>query len=683
MHGAVLEPDTPSPILRRGIERIRERSPYPLDILHRSGAAEPSIEDYSWLLTLEHPRPPAAPSPKTSGASDEWAVEVNGEKPHRVVIKAGSERARLFAMYHIARCLEMKKPPSAWPVQRTPLVSMRYAWISAGINTSPVCRPDWFDHAVTEIPGMGFNGVLLNCNNSQGTSIGRQTIPVELKNKGVVVDRFKLPAFLQMFDRLKSYGLDICLFHQAYVPPGFLPEDVRAHYDGKRKLPGLEKAIMKSSYSRASGLFTAMPQVDGLFHHSIECPWMWEGGISIFPCKDEKAGERAFDAYLTGLTRACKEHGKDLMYWTHVSNIPARQIGLIHRVLARHPSVVVVEDHAWPNETWPHSPVMGHVAEDVLNRVTAGRWGMTVVSTDGEFYGSGALPTAYPEPLVRSARMTADRGAECAFVRLNAQAMTPLSTLQDVNAINVLACSEVWWKPERPLQDLWLEWSSLRFGTKAAPAVVSALKKSGIIIMKGLSASGMGLLTHSGIVPGKWHPDTKVSNLSTFTRPGELLVDRPYEKLLNGNDFKAWLVKARGVKLEDFLRDNAAAQAAAREAIAEINGIANDLKPEDHTYLTSIFEDAVLMMEAVRRCAVGLHAGALYKNAPDTKKKSSVEQACVALEELADRIEKQRGMDFFSTKWFFKHKFKGKTYNGYGVPISLRSLAEQLRKIPG
>ncbi len=405
--------------------------------------------------------------------ADAWAVSVYGEAPKQIVIQSGSERARLFAMYHIAQCLEQGRAPEDWPIRRRPLIPKRYAWISAGNCWSAVCRPDWFDRDIEDIPGMGFNGVVLTPTPTHGTSIGRQTLPFTLTEDGVEVDRSKLSAFSGMFDRLKTYGLDISIFHQAFIPATVSMDEVRAHYNGERVLPDLEGEIETCSHAMASAIFEYLPQVDSLLFHSLECEWMWGNAVSMFPSKDNEASANGFEAYRKGLTKACGEHGKDLMFWTHVSGIAAGQIRLFHQVLEGYPSIMVVKDHKWQNNTWPHSPVMGHQAEEIRDAVTSGRWGMSIVSTDGEYYGAGALPTAYPQPNVEAARTAVERGAELAFVRPNEQALTPLRTIEDVNGIHIVATSEQWWEPSLPMNDLWQEWCAGRFGTAVAPAVVS------------------------------------------------------------------------------------------------------------------------------------------------------------------------------------------------------------------
>ena len=671
--GILLAPPACSAMLKRGMERIEKKSPRPVDVLYGREPDEPVLSEYDWILLLDK----ITIAVGDSLQDDAWGVTVEGDCPARVTIEAQTERARLYALYHIAACLEIGTPVSDWPVKRTPLLKKRYAWISAGNCWSDVARPDWFDRDIEDIPGLGLNGVLLTLTPTHGTSIGRQTLPLTLTEDGVSVDRFKLPAFVQMFDRLKTYGLDIGILHQAFIPPRFTIEQVRSHYDGKTVLDGLEEAIEESSHDLAAAIFTHMPQVDSLLFHSLECEWMWGNAVSMFPRKDDNACGRAFEAYLKGQLRACEARGKTLMFWTHVSGIPARQIRLMHEILERYPDVVVIEDHKWPNSTWPHSPVMGHVADDILERVTARRWGMSIVTTDGEFYGAGAMPTAYPEPNVLSAKTAVERDAECAFIRFNEQALTPLRTLEDVNGIHLVASSEVWWKPARKIDELWTDWCSRRFGADAASAVASALKKSETIITKGFSAGEQPLMDHSALLVGSWKPGVKYRAWDLFARAGELMVDKPWDEL-DCPEMRPWQVNARGVALDDFLRDSSEAEVAARKGLKEIESVRTDLTDDDYNYLTTCFEDAILMMEAIRLTAAGARASALYMETSN-ENPHRLDEACKAMESCADRIESERGSDFRAAHHFFSTTLNGRLYDAYGLPIGLRSIAEQYR----
>ena len=673
--GALLVPVSCPAILKRGIERIENKTPQPVDVIHGCLPDDERVKAYDWVVVLEK----IVTAVGDSLEDDAWAVEVSSEKPAQVSIRARTERARLFALYHIAACLEIGMPVSEWTVERKPLLRKRYGWISAGNCWSDVCRPDWFDRDIEGIPGLGLNGVLLTLTPTHGTSIGRQTLPFTLTEDGVSVDCFKLPAFVQMFERFKSYGLDISLLHQAFTPPQFTMEQVRDHYNGKTVLTGLEAAVEETSEAMAAAIFTHMPQVDRLLFHSLECEWMWGKAVSMFPCKDDDACGRAFEAYLKGQLRACEDHGKTLMFWTHVSGIPARQIRLMHDILERYPDVVVIEDHKWQNNTWPFSPVMGHVADDILEKVTGRRWGMSIVSTDGEYYGAGALPTAYPEPNVLSAETAVKCGAECAFLRFNEQALTPLRTMEDVNGIHLVASSEVWWTPAWSMDDLWINWCSRRFGVDAASAVASALQKSEAIICKGLSAGQQPLIDHSSLLVSSWKPGVRYRAWDLFARPGELLVDKPWDQL-TCSEIRPWQVSARGVALDEFLRGSSEAEAAARKGLKEIDSVRTDLTDDDYNYLTTCFEDAILMMEAIRLTATGARASALYMEETSSENRHRLDEACKSMESCADRIESERGPDFRRAHHFFSTTLNGKRYEAYGVPIGLRSIAESYRQ---
>ena len=685
LRGALLVgPGFRSPVARRGIERIRAQSPGPVNLLHGRAPEDPALAGCDWVLILDDlgGRTGAEGNSGDPLEADAWAVDVSGGRPKRVTIRAASERARLYALYHIANCLREDKPPGEWTAWRRPLLPRRYALAIAGNVWSPVCRPDLFDRDIVEAPSLGLNGVILGCTSVHGTSIGRQTIPFTLTEDGVEVDRFKLPMFQAMFDRLKSFGLDICLFHQAFIPPGFSMEQARDFYDGKCALPGFLDRCRDANRELADAIFTHLPQIDGLLHHSLECEWFWGNAVSIFPCEDDAAGERAFATYLDALADACGRHEKDLFFWAHICGINGRQIRLTRRVLARYPSVLVVEDSAWENCTWPTSPVMGYLTDDLKKEVTAGRFGLAINTTDGEYYGGGKLPSAYPDPHVRGAQTAAALGAEMAYVRLNGQMLTPMGTLDDVNAINVLSVCEAFWEPARPISECWRDWCSRRFGPAAAPTVASALQKSGVILTKGLSASRLGLIDHSGLAFYKWRPRSSANGWALFAYPGRRLVEKPYDEL-STNDFKLWQVDGTGVELDAFLRDSAEADTAAREALREIESVRSELKPEDFDYLGKCFKDALVMMEVVRRTARGARASALCLEDSGGVAARELDEACAAMEALADRIEAEHGSDFFRTHFFMKAPFRGEMHSGYSVPLALRALAEAYRGCQG
>ena len=131
--------------------------------------------------------------------------------------------------------------------------------------------------------------------------------------------------------------------------------------------------------------------------------------------------------------------------------------------------------------------------------------------------------------------------------------------------------------------------------------------------------------------------------------------------------------------MPDFLHDSTEAEAEVREALRQIGTVRDRLAPEDATYLTACFEDALLMIEAVRCTAVAARANAVLLEDGSDPNREALDEACVAMEACADRIEAERGPDFRAVHWFMKTSLNGKEYAGYGVPIALRAIADRFR----
>jgi len=676
--GVILLNTDLTPVLRRGLDRIRQLSPDQVDLLHHRRAEDSLGNEYSWILTVTPLNEPAR-GKETWQDLESWEIEVSAGEPAQIGLNCTGERGRLYALYHIAACLEQGKEPSQWAAERKPLLEKRYAWVGAGNCWYDVYRPDLFEHDLRELPAMGFNGILLVCNETEGTSAGRQPLPLSLTEGGVKVDRYRLRPYQWLFERLKSYALDICIFHQAYLPPQYSLQEVHEYYNGQRDLPGFEEKIKESSRDLAEALFRELPQIDSLLFHSLECAWFWGHAAAMFPSKDDAAAERALRAYLDGLGSACSTAGKDLLFWTHVSGVSPKQLRLMREVVLDYPEVLLLEDQAHENEHWLHCPVMGHVPQDLIEAQSRKRFGLAINTTDGEYYGAGSLPTAYPEPHIRAAQTALELKMELGIVRLNEQSATPLGTLQDINAIHISGVSEKWWTPERPLEELWLEWCARRFSQKAARQVAAALQKSADIMTKGFSVGKMALMNHNGLKDSVWRRGNNWG-FEIFDKPGELIITGDFEDL-RPCDLRAWQVEARGASIEDFLRSSKEGENAALEALELLESVKSDLSSEDYTYLTSCFQDSLPLIEGIRSTALAAYATSQLIKKPGEEQKQKKEQACAAMESLADKVEAERGLNFLPVYPIFKITWQGKEYKGYGLPIALRGIAQYFRSL--
>jgi hypothetical protein len=117
-----------------------------------------------------------------------------------------------------------------------------------------------------------------------------------------------------------------------------------------------------------------------------------------------------------------------------------------------------------------------------------------------------------------------------------------------------------------------------------------------------------------------------------------------------------------------------------REALREIAEVQDSLKAEDATYLTRCFEDAIVMIEAIRETARAACANSVFLADLSAANRNALTDACTAMDACADRVEAEHGADFREVHWFMKTVYKGQTHSGYGVPLALRSIAEAFRQ---
>jgi hypothetical protein len=102
---------------------------------------------------------------------------------------------------------------------------------------------------------------------------------------------------------------------------------------------------------------------------------------------------------------------------------------------------------------------------------------------------------------------------------------------------------------------------------------------------------------------------------------------------------------------------------------------------EDYVYLRSCFRDALPLIEAIRATAVAAHATSRALRTGDREHEQARQEACSAMDSLADRIEAEHGPDFLPTYPIFKTTWRGREYHGYGLPIALHSIAEDFRSL--
>jgi hypothetical protein len=172
------------------------------------------------------------------------------------------------------------------------------------------------------------------------------------------------------------------------------------------------------------------------------------------------------------------------------TGITSEGIRTVREVLFQYPEVVLFEDDYWPDEGWVNLPLLGYLPSDLYDVIhTRNRFALDGIA-DAEFYGGGRLPTAIPNPMIRSAEEAVKRKAEFFILRIDQHDQTLLGTLFNINEIMFLSGMAYVWDPVPDIDDLWMNWVSRRFGRNAGEILLPVLKSSEEIIRKAFNLQG-------------------------------------------------------------------------------------------------------------------------------------------------------------------------------------------------
>jgi len=689
-----------SSMTRIAVDRIRELAPGPVDVIHGQ-AADGQRGRYRAVFVLgtpdDRPELDDAWGEERPASGDAHLLKSLGGQPPVVAVSGIGPRGTMYAAYRLANRLaadggeDERAALAGLDVRRVPRVERRLAFLSAGSHGGEFFRPMLFRRSLRELPRYGFNGVLLIPSAYHGTAAGRGPLPLETLDGRVVPRVPQIDEWGAALDEIKRYGHEIVICWPAYVPPGYSVDDARAHLAGKKRLPGYEEAAVRYQRALLAAVFDELPQIDGVVFHSLETIGPADGdygrAAAIFPLANPEIGTRLFRAYLGAIDEVCHERGKRLAFWTHVCGIRGRNVRLLRQVLFDYPRVTVVEDHYWPNAGWPTLPVMGYLPEDLRPTIhTRNPFGMFLITTDGEYYGGGSLPTAYPDPHFEAAREAVRREAELVLIRMGQQDRTRQGLLFHFGEIVPLSASVALWEPCPPLDELWDEWARRRYGARAAPAVVRALKQCETILTQGFTYQGMPLLSHSGVPSYTWRPsDSPHSRFGLFRAPSAPVTGVTNYDELGQADYIPFQVKARSAPIGEFRARQQAALEAADEASRSIEAVRSELRPEDYAHLRRAFEDARWVLGALSRLGEAAHATILLRggggdNADRAALRTQFEDAVKDLESYADRVARERDADFLRPQHFIVDTIDGRRLRAPPLPVTLEAIAAGYRK---
>lgn len=279
-------------------------------------------------------------------------------------------------------------------------------------------------------------------------------------------------------------------------------------------------------------------------------------------------------------------------------------------------------------QTDPHNPLLGAFGD---------RHQIVEMDLCGEYLGRSWVHWGAPEYVAYRLRHALSRGVKGAVGRVDAfdlghhlealpygvpSSVGGTHALGTPNDVNIFAFCRLLENPDADPEGLWQEWAAARFGERAAPYVVSALRRSFEIADTVLwSRDYVGL---AGVIP-------TVGQLEAIARDNALL-GRPIQAFMSGDDLESVVEDEfrRGLEL-------------CRECLKDLEAGQSFIHAADYQVLVEGFEKYVDLAEAWKQI---YRVFVRYKVAQLSGSPSDYELLSVELQRLLDlarTIERVRG----------------------------------------
>lgn len=274
-----------------------------------------------------------------------------------------------------------------------------------------------------------------------------------------------------------------------------------------------------------------------------------------------------FDAY----ARAAYSKNKDFMLLTF-SHYPYQEKIMIDALKSRDKNYPFLLDHkSQPGDWTPFKP-----ANNIMQTITD-MPAMLQFDGTGEYWGQSQVPYCYPEEIQARLQhaLTCNQNISTLNMRINWMNGSLFGT---PNEINFYALSKLAEDPFNPIEKIWKEWASERFGDEAADKVVSALKRTDDIGRKIFYIDGMWVFNHSSFANLPYLESHIVNYAKCIAqlKPEEIMGNYRLNELLNYP--REYLIGEVLSDRDESLRLNAL-------SLSDVEGAAKDLKPEDYKML--------------------------------------------------------------------------------------------------
>lgn len=270
----------------------------------------------------------------------------------------------------------------------------------------------------------------------------------------------------------------------------------------------------------------------------------------------------------------------------------------------------------------------------------------------GEYWGRGLIPYCFPEEIQSRLQHALKHNQNIHTLAMRTFWENDQKLFDHYNEINLFSLSRSAEKPDADVEQIWLDWASGRFGEKAAPKVIEALKRTddigklvyyyrGIWVQEHSQMANLDYMTaqvlHTGRAMLEWSPENKEDNALI-----EAFMYRPTEEII-----------------ESAVRDRKKAIALSEASVADVNSVKDELATAEYERL--IFE-LELQKQFSQLSELHIETYLRYiiqRDNPNTKNGELLEERLVAMENMAASIDKIYGYDNFIVSGGRIRKFIG------------------------
>lgn len=337
-------------------------------------------------------------------------------------------------------------------------------------------------------------------------------------------------------------------------------------------------------------------------------------------------------AVLTAYAKGAQKAGKEFSILTF-SHYPWQEALLIEAIERMDSSIPVILDHKCQPGDWdlfrPVNNVLEHVSQKKAYMLFDGA---------GEYWGQCRIPFCLPQDVQYRVQHALNYNTN--ITDLGMRVMWMFDNLFDnYNEINFYALSRFAKDPWVPIEQVWQDWASERFGAEAAPTMVRALERTYEVGKRIFYVLGCWAGNHS-VLPSLQYI---VSHTMNF---GRALYEWKPMDYINGGIFREFSTRPREITVQRVVREKDEALELVDASIADVKSVVHLLSEDEAKRITYQFD---LLRDYVRvardHCEAFIRCWVEEKNAaeaaPDNRERLS--GALDRLEEHARFVEQKYG----------------------------------------